>query len=131
MRIIIAEDERLIAMALEVVLRDLGHEVQAVCPSGTSCVQKTRELRPDLVFLDICMETRTAGIDAAREIRTFADAAVIYTTAYDDPQTKSAAAETAPAAFLVKPLRPEDIETALRSLGTEASDPGDAGTRPR
>lgn len=116
MRIIIAEDERLIAMGLAAVLRELGHEVQAVCSSGAACVQKARELRPDLVFMDICMETRMAGIDAAREIRESGGAPVIFTTAYDDPETAAAAAGTEPAGFLVKPLMPDDIEDALRSL---------------
>lgn len=116
MRIIIAEDERLIAMGLAAVLRELGHEVQAICSSGASCVQKTRELRPDLVFMDIYMETRTAGIEAAREIRESGGAPVIFTTAYDDPETAAAAAGAEPAAFLVKPLMPKDIEDALRSL---------------
>ncbi|HOX13183.1 MAG TPA: response regulator [Spirochaetia bacterium] len=116
MRIIIAEDERLIAMGLAAVLRELGHEVQAICSSGVSCVQKERELRPDLVFMDICMETRMSGIEAARKIRETGGAPVIFTTAYDDSDTAAAAAGTEPAAFLVKPLMPKDIEDALRSL---------------
>ncbi|NLJ45569.1 MAG: response regulator, partial [Treponema sp.] len=73
---------------------------------------------PDLVFMDICMETRFAGIEAARTIRESGGAPVIFTTAYDDPKTTEAAAAAGPAAFLVKPLMPEDIEAALRSFLT-------------
>ncbi|MBN2382256.1 response regulator [bacterium] len=70
MRIIIAENEVIIAESLIMVLEILGHTVLQPAYSGKEAVQLSLVLNPDILILDISLETKTAGIQACAELRT-------------------------------------------------------------
>ncbi len=82
-RILLAEDETLVALLFKGIIEDLGHEVIATVYSGEEAIRQTCELRPDVAFLDINMEYKTAGIDACRSIKEKCpEVKVYFLTAY-------------------------------------------------
>lgn len=116
MRVVIAEDERLIALGLKTILRRLGHEVCAMYPSAEQCIDQAPQFEPDLVFMDIRMEGQMDGIEAASVLREKYDIPVVFTTAYDDPETRSRAAQVHPIAFLRKPIGADCIASTLSTI---------------
>lgn len=116
MRAVIAEDERLIAMGLDMMLKNLGVEVLACCASGESCLEAVRQEQPDIIFMDIHMASQHDGIEAAMQIKKHADSAIIFTTAYDDPETRQLASSVEHVAFLVKPFRELDIKNIVERI---------------
>ncbi|MEN8263279.1 MAG: response regulator [Nitrospirota bacterium] len=82
-RILLADDELLVAMLFKDILEDFGHEVIAIAHSGKEAIKQTCELQPDFALLDINMEYRTAGIDACKSIKEKCpDIKVYFLSAY-------------------------------------------------
>jgi len=82
-RILLAEDEHLIAMLFKYTIEEFGHEIISIVHSGKEAIIQTCELKPDIVLLDINMEYRTAGIDACISIKEKCpDIKVFFLTAY-------------------------------------------------
>ena len=111
LRVFIAEDERLSRQRLEDLLaHESGVEIAGSADNGISAVQGIRELKPDLVFLDIQMPGKT-GLEVVREIGVEEMPPVIFTTAYDHAV---AAFDLAAIDYLVKPFDDERFEKAFR-----------------
>lgn len=123
MRVVIAEDERIIALGLSSILKKLGHEVRELCPTGEECVESVARELPDVVFMDIHMDGAMDGIEAAQIVRSRFGTPVVFTTAYDDVATREKAAGVKPAAFLTKPIPSASIRSVLEALekGPEAA----------
>jgi CheY-like chemotaxis protein len=68
-RIVIAEDEAIIAEIYAKFIRELGHEVVGITDTAADTIEKVCSSKPDIVFLDISMDYKTAGIDACRAIK--------------------------------------------------------------
>lgn len=100
--ILVVEDERITAEDIKVGLEFAGYKVPAICASGEDAVHKAGKLQPDLVLMDIKLEGKMDGIEAACEIRRLYDIPVIYLTAYSDERTVERAKKTEPFGFLVK-----------------------------
>lgn len=82
-RILIAEDEVMIAELYEKIIKNLGHEVVGRTDTAVETIEKVCALHPDILFLDINMDYKTAGIDACREIKKQCPEIRIYfVTAY-------------------------------------------------
>jgi CheY-like chemotaxis protein len=81
-RVLIAEDEALVARDLQHTLEDLGYHVVGTVARSDDAVACAREMSPDLVLMDIRLEGEPDGIEAVRRLRRECDAAVIYLTAY-------------------------------------------------
>lgn len=112
-RVLIVEDESIIALATKANLKRMGCEVVATAATGLQAVDYAMRKRPDVVLMDIMLEGTMDGIEAATRIReSNPDLPIIYCTAYTDPGTRVLAASTNPRAFMGKPL---DYE-ALRDL---------------
>jgi CheY-like chemotaxis protein len=118
--ILVVEDERIIALALEMLIRKLGHRVGASVVSGEAALAALETVRPDLVLMDIHLEGGLDGIETARMIRELGGPPLAYATAYTDPETRARALSTAPLAFLSKPVSPEDIRSLLDRLPPSA-----------
>lgn len=81
--IVIAEDEAIIAEMYEKYIKELGHEVVGIADTAADTIEKVCKLKPDIVFLDINMDYKTAGIDACRVIKQRCPEVRIYfVTAY-------------------------------------------------
>jgi two-component system, response regulator PdtaR len=103
-RILIAEDEAIVAMELEEVLKGMGYEVVAVVDSGDALLKAAVDGKPDLVLLDIKLKSFIDGIDAATRLRMFSEVPIIYLTAFNSAEMRDRAAKTQPMAYLVKPF---------------------------
>jgi CheY-like chemotaxis protein len=118
-RILIVEDERLVAHALQRRLTRMGYTVVSLAASGAEAVDKAHSLRPDLVLLDIHLQGRMDGIEAAQLIQTSLGIPVVFMTAYVDEVTLQRARSTAPWGCLRKPVDSRTLQATLRrALGT-------------
>lgn len=111
-RIMVVEDDRIVARDIREQLARIGHSVVAVAHSGEAAVDLAIGERPDLVLMDIRLEGRMDGIDAAQVIRTQCQIPVVFLTAYADDETVRRASRAEPFGYLLKPF--EDLH--LRSV---------------
>jgi CheY-like chemotaxis protein len=114
-RILITEDEGIIALDLGARLGRLGYAVPGIVRSGEEAVRKAGETQPDVVLMDIRLRGDLDGIEAARQIRTRFNIPVIYFTAYEDEHTRARAATTRPLGFLTKPIQVDKLVAILES----------------
>ncbi len=112
-KILIAEDEFLPAAHLRVALSKAGHEVVGSVATGAECVEAARSASPDLILLDIRLAGDMDGIEAARQIRRFSTASIIFMSGYQEMSFRERAMESSPLAFLVKPILLRDLEAIL------------------
>jgi AmiR/NasT family two-component response regulator len=111
-RIIIADDESLIRMDLREMLANLGYLVVGEVGDGRSAVNLARELRPDVVIMDIKMPDMD-GIDAAKILTEERIAPVILLTAYSQKDLVERAKEVGVVGYMVKPFREADLVPAI------------------
>ncbi len=112
-KILIVEDERIIAEDIQATLRRLNYNPVKIVSTGKEAILATRELSPDLILMDIVLKGKTDGIAAAGKIRAFSDVPIIYLTAYGDEKTVNRAKRTSPSGFLVKPFTDRDLLSSI------------------
>jgi len=111
-RLILADDESIIRMDLKEMLTSLGYVVVGEAGDGRSAVNLARELRPDLVVMDIQMPDMD-GIDAARVLTSENISPVLLLTAYSQQELVERAKEAGVVGYLVKPFRESDLAPAI------------------
>lgn len=112
LRILIAEDDPLVAVTLTDQLAELGHDVIAVASDGEEAVTMVRQDQPDIAILDIKMPNRD-GISAAEEITREYDLPILMLTAYSERPLVLRAAEAGALAYLLKPVAAEELAASL------------------
>ncbi len=108
-RILIVEDEAIIAMELRETLEHLGYSVVGNELRGEDAVLAAGKLRPDVVLMDIRLKGEMDGIEASDHIARRYDIPVIYTTAHSDQETLSRAIHTQPYGYIIKPFNEHDL----------------------
>ena len=111
-RVVVAEDEALIRLDLVELLRDEGYDVVAEVGDGQAAVEQARELRPDLVVMDVQMP-RMDGISAATIIAGERIAPVVMLTAFSQRELVERAREAGAMAYVVKPFEASDVVPAI------------------
>jgi AmiR/NasT family two-component response regulator len=111
-RVIIADDESIIRLDLREMLESLGYLVVGEVGDGTSAVNLARELKPDIVIMDIKMPGLD-GIDVAKILTEEKIAPVLLLTAYSQRELVQRAKEAGVAGYLVKPFREQDLGPAI------------------
>jgi AmiR/NasT family two-component response regulator len=111
-RVIIADDESLIRMDLREMLTNLGYLVVGEAGDGRSALSQARELRPDIVVMDIKMPDMD-GIEAAKILTEERVAPVLLLSAYSQTDLVQRAQKAGVAGYLVKPLRESDLAPAI------------------
>ena len=112
-RVLIVEDEHLIALGLRRRLTAMGHTVVGLAASGEEAVARADVLQPDVILMDICLRGAMDGVEAARSIRARAPIPVIYLSAFMDAPTLTRARQTVPVGYLVKPVSDQALRTAV------------------
>ncbi len=111
-KILISEDEVIIAEDLAACLEELGYQTCAI-DSGENTLDMIRTMRPDLVLLDVNLKGDTDGIEIGSKIREEFDIPFIYLTAYADKATLDRAKKTEPDGFLAKPFDEKNLRSAI------------------
>jgi DNA-binding LytR/AlgR family response regulator len=111
-KILISEDEVIIAEDIAACLEELGYETCAI-DAGEDTLEKIRETQPDLVLLDINLKGDADGIEIGSRIKEEFGIPFIYLTAYADKDTVDRAKKTEPDGFLAKPFDEKNLRSAI------------------
>ncbi|MEF8704893.1 MAG: EAL domain-containing protein [Candidatus Accumulibacter sp. UW25] len=112
--LMLVEDERVVAFDLKNQLQSFGYVVGATVASGEQALARLAEVAPDLVLMDIHLEGKMDGIDAANEIRARHQIPVIYLTAYAEDDTLRRALDSRPFGYLVKPWDARELHATIQ-----------------
>ena len=112
-RIMIVEDEQIVAQDLAVMVEHLGYSVAAVLDNGREALETARKERPDLALLDIVLPGDMDGIEVASKLRNDHNLPIVYLTAYADRETIQRAKQTEPHGYILKPFEEREIQTAI------------------
>jgi CheY-like chemotaxis protein len=122
-RILIVEDEVLVASYIEDVLAESGFGIAGVASSGVEALTVASQARPDLALVDIKLAGPMDGIEVALLLRSRFGVPSIFLSGMSDPEVMQRARDAAPLGFLEKPFRPSQVFNALqRALAR--SEPG-------
>lgn len=111
-KMLIVEDEFIVANDLRIILTQAGYDVCGVAGSAEEADALLLSVRPDLVLLDIRLDGKRSGIDLARKLRA-ENQAFVYISANSDQETLEEAKRTDPYGFIVKPFRKRDLLVAI------------------
>ena len=114
-RIMVVEDEGIVAKSIRGMLKSLGYAVAAVASSGEEAIEKAADTHPDLVLMDIVLEGDIGGIDAAKQIRARFNIPVVYLTAHADENTLKRAKIAEPYGYILKPFNEGDLHAAVET----------------
>lgn len=112
-KILVVEDESIVARDIRNMLVGLGYEVTAVVPGAKTAVQKAQETAPDLVLMDVMLQGEITGVEAAEQIYTNFSIPVVYLTAYADSTTVQQAKKTEPFGYIIKPFEERELQTTI------------------
>lgn len=113
LKILIVEDEMLIAANIANQLETFGYEVIGIIPRGEEAIKVVQNDKPDLVLMDINLKGEIDGIETAKRIQQEGQIPIIYLTANSDDEHFNRAKATNPYAFLSKPFKRLDLQRAL------------------
>ncbi len=108
-KILIVEDEGVVALSLQAVLNKMGYMVVGIAITGNEAIRMATDLHPDVILMDIHIKGDKDGIQTTEKINEFSDVPVIYLTAYADDETVNRALKTRSHSYLVKPYNPREL----------------------
>ncbi|HEX2834777.1 MAG TPA: response regulator [Thermoanaerobaculia bacterium] len=112
-RILVVEDETIVAMDIADGLRRLGYVVTGIAGTGASAIDLARRSPPDLVLMDVKLKGPMDGVEAARRLREEHGMPIVFLTAYGDPATVERTRSTAPYGYLLKPFDEKDLHRTV------------------
>ena len=112
-KIIVVEDESIVAEDIKRSLQNMGYVVPAVVSSGEDAIKKAGEFMPDMILMDILLRGEMNGIEAAGRIRTDLNIPVIYLTAYTDEKILEQAKLTEPFGYIIKPFEDKELHSVI------------------
>lgn len=111
--VLVVEDERLVALDLQQMLREFGYDSPMVASSADEALARAEDCCPCLVLMDVRINGPRDGIEAAELLKHRFDVPVVYLTAHADDATLHRAARTAPHGYLLKPIKPAELRSAV------------------
>jgi two-component system, cell cycle sensor histidine kinase and response regulator CckA len=112
-RIMIADDDVTIQLELEEYLTHLGHTVVGTVDTGEDAVELAREMKPDLILMDVHLPVEIDGIAAAQKIKEEMDVAVVFVTGFGDPEDIERAKQVEPFGYVIKPFDEREINATI------------------
>ena len=112
-KILIVEDESIVAKDIQVTLEKLGYDVAGTVVEGEKVLEIVKEKTPDLILMDIMLKGSMTGIDTAVQVNKEISIPIIYMTAYADKDTLSKAKLTQPHGYIIKPYKEVDLRTTV------------------
>jgi two-component system, response regulator PdtaR len=114
--IMIVEDENIIALDMKIRLKKLGYNVVSVVRSGEEAIEKAKEVKPDLILMDVLLKGSIDGVEAAEEITNELKIPVIFISAYSDEKTLKRAKKISPYGYLIKPINELEFNERLKYI---------------
>ena len=112
-RILVVEDESIVAEDLRNSLINLGYTVPSIAYSGEKAIKTAEDMCPDLVLMDIVLKGKMDGIEAAKEIGKNNDIPIVYLTSYSDEQILERAKITEPYGYIIKPFKERELHISI------------------
>ena len=112
-KILIVEDESIVAKDIQVTLEKLGYDVIGTVAEGERVLDIVKDKTPDLILMDIMLKGKMTGIDVSIQIHKEISVPIIYMTAYADKDTLSKAKMTQPHGYIIKPYKEVDLRTTV------------------
>ncbi len=113
-RIMVVEDEGVVALQIREALEGMGYQVPGIALTGEDAVAKVLDLEPDLVLMDIQLKGGLNGVEAASRIRARLDVPVVYLTAFSDEETLEQAQLTEPYGYVLKPFEERSLHAIIQ-----------------
>ena len=113
LRVLIAEDDAVTALAYSLTIQDLGAELVGIADNARDTVKAARATRPDVVLMDIGLKGDIDGIDTAHSIRAQFAIPIVFVTGQGDFDTYTRVRDLSPTIPVLKPVSPEDIVNAI------------------
>lgn len=112
-KILIADDEAVIALRLKERLTSMGYKVVGMAASGEEAIDMAKRFKPGLILMDIVMPGKLDGIEASETIKAELDIPIIFLTAYADDEFVRRAKNVGPFGYIVKPFRENELRAAI------------------
>ncbi len=112
-KILVVEDEKIVALGIKKMLKNMGYLVPSIASSGKEAISKAEITFPDLVLMDIMLKGDMDGVEAAEQIRQLFDVPVVYLTAYSDEKILARAKRTKPFGYLTKPFEENSLHSTI------------------
>jgi two-component system, response regulator PdtaR len=113
LRLLIVEDEAIVAADIEERLSKLGYKIEAIADTGEEAVALAGERKPDLILMDIILKGAMRGTDAAHRISNELKIPVVYLTANADDSSFFAALDSGPFGYVLKPFQNRELQIAI------------------
>jgi PAS domain S-box-containing protein len=111
--ILIVEDEKIVALEIQEALRKMGYHVPATAISGEEAIQKTKELHPMLILMDIKLKNGMDGIEAAVKIKEECPVPIVFMTAHADRETFLRSYIAEPYDYIIKPFQMKELHKRI------------------
>jgi two-component system, sensor histidine kinase len=116
---LVVEDEEIILADLVFTMNRLGYQVAATASTGTDAIRAAAEHKPDLVLMDLRLQGRMSGLDAAREIQGNAPVPILFVTAHAHLLMGQAEGLSGPHKCLAKPFSSGDLSSSIEAMLSE------------
>ncbi|MBV9385863.1 MAG: response regulator [Chroococcidiopsidaceae cyanobacterium CP_BM_ER_R8_30] len=112
-KILVVEDESIVAKDLQKRLIRIGHVVPTTASSGEEALSKATEISPDLVLMDIRLKGKMDGVETAKQIQSRFNIPVIYLTGYTDKEISQHTEVTQSSLYLLKPFKEKELRAVI------------------
>lgn len=112
-RVLIVEDESIIALDIQTSLQAAGYQVVSIAATAEEAIQDTAHLQPDLVLMDIRLDGEMDGVETAKQIWQTWQIPVVFLTAHADENTLTRAKATQPFGYILKPFDDRELITTI------------------
>jgi DNA-binding response OmpR family regulator len=113
-KVLIVEDESIVAMEIASYVTALGYEVVTTVSNAEDAYREALEEEPDVILMDVNLKGAEDGISAAQRIKAEKEIAIVYITAFNDDKSIDRAVATNPAAYLTKPFNRKELAASLK-----------------
>ena len=112
-RVVVAEDEAVIALDLQTMVQQAGGEVVGIAIRGQDAITLSAALRPDVVLMDVHLVGELDGVQTAKAIKASQDVGIVFVTAHADPDTMRRMFEVVATAPVIKPISDLQLREAI------------------
>lgn len=114
LKVMVVEDECILAMDINGIIRSMGYEEPTTVPTGEEALNKIFETKPDLVLIDLELRGKMSGLELAEKIREM-NIPIVYLTSLPEYMLTDYAGQKEPRGYLTKPFNNKDLYCAIKS----------------